>query len=76
MKFIEIKSGLCISTDSIQVIEATSSFTCTVYTTVGSYEADIPYAALMQMLKTESMGNEQTMKKLDSYLSTATVTTL
>ena len=75
-KFIDIKSGLCVSVDSIQVIEASSSFTCKVYTVIGSYEADIPYAALMQMLKAETTDTTKTMQKLDNYLSTATVTTL
>jgi hypothetical protein len=74
--FIEIKSGVCISSDSIQVIEAVSSFTCRVYTSIGSYEADIPYSALLQMLKSNTTTNEKTMEKLDNYLSTATITTL
>ena len=75
MKFIEISNTVCANLSQIEWIandqDGFGSMIC-----IGGkeYPSDIPYKTLVQII--QSSDGDATMKKLDNYLSNATITAL
>ena len=75
MMFLEISRTVCVNTSDISWVSSEQDgLSSMIYVGGKEYPCDIPYQTLVGMLK-DSDGNN-TMKKLDQYLSVATVTTL
>ena len=58
MRFIEIKEGVSVDIDQIEVLERKDDFTTTIYTHHNVYEANFPYMTLLQLLETEEKPQE------------------
>ena len=54
MRFIEIRDGVSIDIDEIEVVEKKDEYTTTIYTHHNVYEANFPYMALLQLLAMET----------------------
>lgn len=71
MNFIEISPNVCVNTKFIEWIASDRDGSGSIMR-VGrkEYPSDIPYKTLVAILKSQK---DNTMQKLDNYLSTATV---
>ena len=58
MRVIEIKEGVSVDIDQIEVLERKDDFTTTIYTHHNVYEANFPYMTLLQLLETEEKPQE------------------
>ena len=59
MRFIEIKDGVSIDIDQIEVVERKEDLTSTVYTHHNVYETNINYNALLELLEKERTESEK-----------------
>jgi hypothetical protein len=75
MKFIEITPTVCVNRDAISWIsQSEDGLGSTIMVGDKEYPSDIPYTTLVNII--QKSDSDSTMKKLDNYLSVATVTTL
>jgi len=51
MNYIELKKGLCVRKDAIDMIEVVDEFTTRVHLSSGSYDVQFPYDTLKQLLE-------------------------
>ena len=72
MAFILIKDNLSIATDKIEALEQIDALTTKIITASRNYKVSIPMKSLIEVLNNYS--SDETVKKLDKYLSVATVT--
>jgi len=74
MKFIEISKTVCVNRDSIAwVASKDDGLTSVIFLGGKEYPSDIPYQILVDML--QQVDDNPVMKKLDNYLSVATIQT-
>ena len=72
--FIEISKTVCVNRDSIAwVAEKDNGITSVIFVGGKEYPSDIPYQILVDMLQRSE--ENPVMKKLDNYLSVATIQT-
>ena len=69
MKFIEIKEGVCIAKDEIIALEKIDEFNTRVFTEGGSFESNLPYTTLIQIIDSEPQQDVEINKKL-KHIST------
>jgi hypothetical protein len=75
MMFLEVSKTVCVNTKEIcWVSSEQEGLSSMIYVGGKEYPCDIPYSTLVSMLK-DSDG-DRTMKKLDEYLSVATIQTV
>ena len=55
MKFIQIRAGVTIRMDCIEVIERTDDYSCQVTVNGTMYKSIIPYTALVALLEREEV---------------------
>ena len=75
MRFIEIREGVSVDIDQIEVVEKKDDLTSIVYTHHNAYETNFPYMALLQLLEMQGKeGNtaqDETIKNLqETWLKT------
>ena len=73
MQFIEITNSVCVNKSSISWVSRREDGFSLIFVGGKEYPSDIPYDILVDMLQNEE--ENSTMKKLDNYLSVATIQT-
>lgn len=59
MRYLEIRQGLTIKMSEVEAIEKKDEITTSIYTKNRSYETNIPYEALKDIIQSGNDGNEQ-----------------